>query len=280
MGKTAFSGPILGNADSLAGGLTGAPIGTFGRTQWVSYFNDFTEQDVDYGVFLAAGVDVAKDWSLTQVSGGGSASVLLDATTADIGVLRLDCPASADGPIVQLDGSTTAGKAPLGVTPAAAVTGTSVASDAIFVSRYRVQDVSAQGTFVGLAELNGTSAVIATAGGGITSDTHIGFHHDSSGVVVFTVAGDDDTAAVTTTSSTLTDGDWVEVACRATGTNRYAGYIRTEGSSWSKITEGVLAAGNVWDAQMLITLANIGGGTGDDLDVDYVALHVRRDLTA
>lgn len=269
---THFEGPILGSGSSMAGALRDGPIDLFARSPWSVYFNDFQLIDVDYVT--------TTDWSLTQVSGGGSASILVNSATADIGVLRLDCPTNLDGPIVQLDGSGSAGTAPIGVTPAAATSGTSIATDAIFAARYRILDVSAQGTFVGLAELNGSSAVIAQPTGGITSDTHIGFHTDSTGAMIFTTAGNDDTAASTTTGfHTLTDSDWIEVAVRATGTTGAKGYVRIPGveNKWQEVASTTLSTG--WDAQMLITMANIGSGAGDDLDVDYVMLAVRRDVT-
>ena len=270
MAKTAFRGPLLGSSASMAGALENAPIDLLARTQWVTYFNDFTEEDADY--------DTTADWSLTQVSAGGSASII----DSPLGILQLDCPADEDGPIVQLDKSATAGNASIGVTPADRVVGTSVNTEAVFASRFRMLDVSAQGIFVGLAELNGSSAVRATPQGAITSDTHIGFAQADSdaGSIYFTVAGNDDTAAVTETgilSTALADSGWIEVAVRAVGTDKYFGYIRKPGGNWQEVAKGTLSTG--WDAQMLITLANIGGGTGDDLDVDYVMLAVKRDLT-
>ena len=278
MGTTRFSGPILGSTDSMAGALKDAPIGAFANTQWVEYFNDFSLIDADYVT--------TTDWSLTQVSGGGSAAILVGAT-ADTGILRLDCPADNDGPIIQLDGSAAAGSAPIGITPTASTAGSAAATDAIFASRFRILDVSAQGIFVGLAELNGTSAIRATPEGAITSDTHIGFAQadSDSGAIYFTVAGDADGDAVTATGtavipSALADSEWIEVAVRATGTNNYSGYVRVGGSAgkWREVASGTLASGNTWDAQMLISLANIGGAAGDDLDVDYVYFAQKRDL--
>tara|TARA_R110002020_G_C16062500_1_gene755569 strand:- start:18 stop:857 length:840 start_codon:yes stop_codon:yes gene_type:complete len=279
MGTTRFSGPILGSSEAMAGALEDGPIGVVANTQWVEYFNDFSLLDADY--------DTTTDWSLTQVSGGGSAAIIKTVANSDTGILRLDCPADNDGPIVQLDGSVAAGLSPLGVTPTAAVSGTSAPTDAIFASRFRILDVSGSGVFVGLAELNGTSAIMATPEGGVTSDTHIGFAQKDSdaGSIYFTVAGDDDTAAVTDTtvlSSALADSEFVEIAVRATGVDRYRGYVRSGGQDrkWTKVIDGTLASGNTWDAQMLISLVNIGGGVGDDLDIDYVYFAQKRDLIA
>ena len=275
MGVSRFSGPILGSSESMAGALEDAPIGAFANTQWVEYFNDFSLLDADY--------DTTTDWSLTQVSGGGSAAIIKTVASSDVGILRLDCPADNDGPIIQVDGSVAAGLSPLGITPTAATAGSAAATDAIFASRFRMLDVSGQGIFVGLAELNATSAIRATPEGAITSDTHLGFAQadSDSGAIYFTVAGDDDTAATTDTSvipSALADSEWVEVAVRATGTDRYRGYVRSGGQNakWNKVADGTLSTG--WDVQMLISLANIGGGAGDDLDVDYVYFAQKRDL--
>tara|TARA_Y100000310_G_scaffold344784_1_gene459489 strand:+ start:1103 stop:1900 length:798 start_codon:yes stop_codon:yes gene_type:complete len=263
----------------MAGALEDAPIGAFANTQWVEYFNDFTSRGNDFNV--AANTD----WLVTQVSGGGTAVIEVVVGNLGMGVLRLDCPADNDGPIVQYDGLEAAGLSPLGITPIAATAGSAAATDAVFASRFRMLDVSAQGIFVGLAELNATSAIRATPEGAITSDTHIGFAQADSdaGAIYFTVAGDDDTAAVTETSviaSALADSEWIEVAVRATGTDRYRGYVRTGGqkTKWTKVADGILGSGNTWDAQMLISLANVAGGTGDDLDVDYVYFSQKRDL--
>lgn len=264
--------PVGGAEKALGGALEDIPLEMSGRSPWSQYFNDFQMVDLDYVV--------TTDWSLTQVT-SGSASILVDTATADIGVLRLDVTTADQGPIIQLDSSGTAGQATVGVTPAAAVASTSIASDAMMFARFRILDVSAQGTFVGLAELNGTSAVIATAAGGITSDTHIGFHTDASGVLVFTASGDTDTTAdTTTTSHTLVDSEWVEVAVRARGVNRATGWVRRDGQNtdWEQVAD--ITTTTSWDAQMLLTLANLGGGAGDDLDVDYVGFAVRRELTA
>lgn len=268
-----YHGPILGSDRAMAGALENAPIDAFGQTRWVTYFNDFKLVDHDY--------NTTTDWSLTQVT-GGSASIVVNAATRDIGVLVLDCPAANQGPIVQLDGSGTVTAAPLGHLPAAAVSGTSIATEAVFAARFRIQDVSAQGTFVGLAELNSASAVIATPTGGITSDTHIGFHTDSTGDLIFTVAGNDDTAAQTATSilpDALTDSEWIEVACRASGNTRARGYIREPGSKtkWKEVADIELTT--AWDSQLLVTMANLGGAANDDLWVDYVYLSRLRDTT-
>ena len=273
---THYRGPLLGDRDSMAGFLSDAPIEFFGKQIWQVYFNDFVDNDFDYddsGVF----------WTLTQVSVGGSASIITVANS-DTGVLRLDCPANLDGPIIQVDSGATAGLASMGVTPTDA-TSSVAASDAIFMSRFRILDVSAQGVFVGLAELNVTSAVIGTPSGAITSDTHIGFSQATTdaGAIIFSVAGDDDTAAVSKTGtdvipSALADGEWIEVAVRATGTTGYKAYVKGGGreARWREIANGSLSAG--WDAQMLISMANLGSGTGDDLDVDYVMFAQRRDM--
>ncbi len=276
-----WKGPLLGDSDSMGGALEDFPLGVFADTKYTRYFNDFQNADTDY-------VTGTNGWTLTQVSGGGSASIIELADTSE-GILRLDCPVDNDGPILQYDMGVTAGLSPIGVTPTAATAGSAVETDALFVCRFRILDVSGQGIFVGLAELNATSAIKATPEGAITSDTHIGFAQSDSdvGAIYFTVAGDDDTAAVTDTSvigTALTDSEYIEVAVRARGTDKYSAFVklggagRTTGADWSKVASGTLASGNTWDAQMLISLCNIGGGTTDDLDVDYVTLLQKRDL--
>ena len=269
-----YQGPLLGSNRAVGGALADAPLELASRPDWFVYENDFTQIEQDY---LAT-----TDWSLTQVSAGGSASILAATGASETGILRLDCPANLDGPIVQLDGSAAAGLSPLGFTPSAS-SATALPSECYFAARFAIQDVSAQGTFVGLAELNSQTAVIATPTGGITSDTHCGFHTDSSGTLIFTAAGADDTAAVTVADcliTDLTDGDYVEVAMRLIGTTTAEGYVREVNTAynepWRKV--GTLTTAAAWANQMLITFANLGGGTGDDLDIDYVGMAVRRNL--
>jgi len=278
MGKTGFSGPILGSSDAYAGAIADLPLDLQGHSQWVTYFNDFN---------TLTGNDITNaDFSVNQVSSGGSARIgILEAEGAGRGYLVLDCPADNDGPIAQWDWSIGANLAGTGVNPAAAVAGTSVATEFVFASRFAIQDVSAQGMFVGLAELNASSAVIATPEGAITSDTHIGFSQSDAdaGAIIFSVSGDTDTTADSITGTNvmgtaLTDGEFVEVAVRGRGLNQYSAYVKKGGAKarWRKIGEGTSTTS--WDAQMLITLANLGGGTGDDLLVDYVYLANKRDL--
>ena len=278
MGKTAFSGPVVGSSDAFGGAIEGLPLDLQARSQWVTYFNEFND--------LTANDITTADLSVTQVSGGGTVRIgILAAEGADRGYLVLDCPADEDGPIAQWDWSIAAGLAGTGVTPAAAVAGTSVASEFVFASRFAIQDVSAQGIFVGLAEINSGSAVIATPEGAITSDTHIGFSQSDAdaGAIIFSVSGDTDTTADSITGTNvigtpLTDGEFIEVAVRGKGVNKYEAFVKVGGAGarWRKIGGGT--ATTSWDAQMLITLANLGGGVGDDLLVDYVYLATKRDL--
>lgn len=268
---THFQGPILGSDRSMGGALEDAPVDVFARTQWVSYFNDFTRVDIDYVT--------TTDWSLTQVSGGGSASLI----PLDQGILRLDCPADEDGPIIQFDSSQAAGLGMMGITPAAAVANTSEATDAVFAARFRITDVSASGIFVGLAELNSESAIIATPEGGITSDTHAGFAQTdaNAGAIIFTATGAAAAAATTVTGTNvipnaLADNEYIEVAVRVTGTTRTRGYVREGGTRWRQIADFDVSA--AFANQMLVSFANIGGAAGDDLDIDYVYFAAKRDL--
>ena len=270
--STSFKGPILGNADSMAGALSGAPVGLFADSRWGVYFNDFNHAGIDY-------VESIGQWTATPVSFGGTALIV---EGNDNGILRLDCPNNLDGPIVQFDSEAAAGLSILGVTPTAG-SATASESDALFVSRFRISNVLTEGIFVGLAELNASSPVIGTPGGAITSDTHIGFSQAAgdNGSLIFSAAGSVAAAAEATTSVvTLANLEWVDIAVRARGTGHYAGYVKKGGqnSNWAKVAEGTLAS--PWNAQMLITFANLGAGTGDDLDIDYCSLSVKRDLIA
>jgi hypothetical protein len=274
-----WKGPLFGSDQALAGGAEGVPADFMARTEWVSYFNDFTNIDTDFGIGLDAAVDVGEDWSATNAT-SSSASILVNAATADIGILRLDCAGSSDEIIVQRDGSGSVNLSPLGITPSAAST-TAVRSEAVFAARYRILDVSAQNIFVGLANINANSTlgVLSAPGSGISADTHAGFHSDQSGVMVFTAAGDDDTNADTVTNfGTLVDSEWVDVCVRVEGLNRAQGFIRREGQTpgWSKVAD--ISVTDNWDTQMLVTLANVGALAGDDLDVDWVYFATKRDL--
>lgn len=267
-----FKGPIFGSSETAGGALEGAPIELISRSEWVTYFNDFNNIDKDYLT--------TTDFSLTQVSGGGSAAVQPFAG-GYTGFLRLDCPADEDGPIVQFDSSAAAGTGCLAYSPFDESAGSYYASEAVFMSRFRINDITGCGTFVGLAELNASSAIKATPQGAITSDTHIGFAHRDSdnGAVYFTVAGNDDTAATTASAVTVASFGWVEVALKLKGTKTYHAYVKESGANkkWNLVASGQLSTG--WDAAMLISFVNIGGGAGDDLDVDYVGLAVKRDTT-
>jgi len=258
----------------MAGALEDAPIELFGRSQWITFFDDFKEVDQDYSI--------TNDWRITQLT-SGSASILL----SENGWLRLDVSVLNQGPIVQLDSNATAGNGNIAITPAAAVVDTSIDSEAIFASRFRIMDVSASTIFVGLAELNATSALLTTNRAVLTtSDNHAGFHQINSdvGALRFTAAGTSAGSALSITGTDvlqnpLTDGQIVEVAIRVIGTHRAIGYVRTQGTHnrWQKI--GVIHTTNPWDDQMLISFGNVGAGAGDDLEIDYVFFATKRDLT-
>jgi hypothetical protein len=277
--STSFKGPIYGSADANGGALAGLPLDFQVRSEWVTYFNDFGE--------LTANDMTTADWSVTQVSSGGAIRIgILAAEGGDIGALVLDCPANEDGPIAQLDNSIATGLVGLpAITPAAAVAGTSVASEFFFASRFNMATVANQGIFVGMAEINSNSAIIATPEGAITSDTHIGFSQSDAdaGALIFSAAGDADTTANSITGtdvlgSPLVDDEWIEVAVRGKGVNLFEAWVKRGGAGarWRRIGGGTL--NQDWNAQMLVSLANLGGAAGDDLIVDYVYFQSRRDL--
>ena len=291
----------MGTPDSMAGALDGAPIAAFGRTRWAEYFNEFSSIANDYvtasqpAASAGEGATVSRseyDWKLTKVSEDGSASIGTFATTDGMtGVLRLIAPGGegSSGPIVQLTGSAGAGTSPLGLIPNAAGTligdqnDVSVDSDAVFVTRIQLTRLNRQGIFAGLAELNATSPIIGNESGPIDSDTHIGFAQADSddGNIYFTVAGDTAAEAVNVTdiiNPALLDEEWIELAVRATGTNHYRGYVRRKGQSavWTKVADGTLSTG--WDAQMLISFANVAEGA--NMDIDYVYFSQKRGLVA
>jgi hypothetical protein len=276
MGKTSFSGPVMGSSDSMGGAMVGAPIELLGRTKWVTYFNDFLIDPSDY--------DVNDSWSPTTFTAGvQEISAAYD--DSGVGILRLDGGAGANqGVVTQLDGSGAVGKAPFGYDPSAGTSGTSVPSEAVFASRFRIKDADKSSVFIGLAELHATSNVLLTNVNTLTaSDNHIGFHQiaTDAGAIRFSTAGTAVANLVTDTSvlgTALADDGWVEVAVRCFGTTGYAGYVKIPGTgAWSMVASG---AGTAWNEQMVISLGNLGSAAGDDVDVDYVMLSVKRDLAA
>ena len=164
-------------------------------------------------------------------------------------------------------------------TPSAA-SATQVASECSFGSRFKIADVSAAGTFVGLAMEEADSSVMGTASQGVTSDTHIGFGNttSSSGAIYFSVNGDGGTAITTTPviTNALEDNGWIEVAVRCRGADQYFGFVRVPGetSRWTEVASGTLPSGNTLANQMSATLATVDG----TLDTDYIWFSQRRYL--
>lgn len=274
-----LEGPALGSrgAGFGAGAFYNLPIEAANLQDWVVYFNDFLVPD-DY--------DSTNDWTETQISGGGSAS-LVAATFP--GILRLDCPANGDGPIVQPNSSNTA---LFGATPQAK-TASQLESDFVFACRLRLADAGACSFFVGLAELNVTSTVFTTAGA-VTSDNHAGFtqadpNTATASAINTTAAGTADGNAVTTSLSSelaLADNEWVDLAVRTRGINRADFYYRRAGSGGPQNTDrlkwvhaATTTTGGTWDGAMIPTLALVGSGSGDDMDIDWIMWAGKRDLT-
>jgi hypothetical protein len=269
--STHFQGPLAGAISALGGVGADVPINGVSLQDWSLYFNDF---------HLVSDYDATNDWSLTQISGGGSAALVADAPN---GTLRLDCPADNDGPVIQLDDGSIA------YNPVAAVAGTNVASESVFAARFNLADVSASAAFIGLAELHATSAVlVAPETAATTSDTHAGFYTSdaASGVFVATAAGQTDTTAVTIPSAfTVADSTYVDVAVRVIGTSQAHFAYRPSGRNEAQrkvpgwVYLGGLTTADAWNANMFITIGTLGGGTGDDLDLDWVMLASKRDIT-
>ena len=271
---THFKGPVSGAKTAWAGGGADVPIDAISHDDWVVYHNDFIHF-ADY--------DATNDWTLTQVSAGGSAAINALPTLPN-GVLVLDCPANLDGPIVQFDKNRMHYLA-------AASSATVVATETVFACRFSVLDVSTSSVFVGLAESEsgGTGNVLTTPTAGTTSDTHIGFVSNNvlAGAFTATAAGSVDTTAVTTAGVfTLTDGDWIDVAVRAVGQTEAHFYYRPVGRSadsrrtrrdWIELP--TLTTTEAWDASMFPTFAVLGAAAGDDLYIDRIVWAVKRDLT-
>lgn len=269
MSGTHFKGPVKGSPVAGNGVFADLPIDLVDRSEWSIYHNDFLNAD-DY--------DASNDFTLTQIT-GGSASIL---TLTPHGVLQLDCPANDQGPIIQH------GRA---IVAPSAASASALASEIIMLARFALTDADASDSFIGLAEPNSISAVITSAGA-LTSDNHAGFHvlNADDGVFRASVAGTADTAATTVESVfTLTDNLYVEVAVRVKGVNYVELYFRPSGvvtrvngapnlKKWQRVFAG--APTQVMDATFLLpTFAHVGAGTGDDLNLDYFTVLVRRNLT-
>lgn len=266
-----FKGPIVGSADAMGGALEGVPLNGFNRSRYVSYFNDFLSPATDFNTLT--------DWD-DNPQGSGSTSVAGASTSNQIGILRLDVTAANQGPIVNHDGGATGNNLPMCVLPTAAVSGVSLESDAVFYARARAADAANSGCFVGLAEHVNTSAILATnAGNAINGDNALGFHIRADSTLSLVATGTAAANVVTHTGPTVGDNQWFEIAVRATGTDRYAGYVRLDGADvFHKVGEGTMSTG--WDAALVITFGVLGGGSGDDLDIDFCGFCVKRSLTA
>jgi hypothetical protein len=269
--STSYKGPLLGNPDSFAGALAGTPVDFAGRADWITYFNDFIQEGIDY--------NETTFWTETAYTTG--AATIHNAAGYDMGVLKLDGGATADdGTVAQLDGGASQGSATLGVLPADA---SSVlhATDALMVTRWRYHDVDDMAVFVGLAELEATSSVLVDTATLTTSDNHIGFHaiETDAGSIRFSTAG---TAAANVVQDTsvlgtpLADAGWIETAVRVVGTTTYESWVRVPGGEWYAVARGT---GTAFNAQMVPTFACIGDSVGDDLDIDYMYFAKRRNLT-
>lgn len=271
--STHFQGPLAGSLNALGGAGKDVPIHGLSAQDWAVFFNDF-HNDADY--------DATNDWTLTQVTGGSAA---LQADLGGRGLLRLDAPAQNQGPSIQRDGAGSTVILPV------AATATNAQTEAVFAARFAATDVSGTDAFVGLAE---SGAAVMSSAGALTVDTHAGFHVTVADAGAFrcSAAGSDDTNAATIESVfTLSDAEYVDVAVRITGTLLAEFYYRLSGSSasrsdgkvrpWTKAGTIDLnsdpATADAWDAAMYPTLALIGDGAADDLDVDWVLFAVRRD---
>ncbi len=279
-----WKGPQLGDADSMGGALEDFPLGVFADTKYTRYFNDFQNQDVDY-------VTGTNGWTVSTITAGG-AEIIEEAVTST-GILKLDCAGAHNGTVLQYDMGASKDNAPIGVTPTAATSGTAVETDALFVCRFRVPDFTNTAGFVGMAERHdaGTSDVLLTNNTTLTtSDTHAAFHwidSDTAGQLRATVCGDaiaDVVQSLDVLPTVLANDEWMEVAIRMRGTDKYSFFIkyggsgRSTGADWTKVFSGQFAAADDWDTQMVISLGILGAATGDDLEVDYVQLLQRRDL--
>lgn len=255
-------GPILG--DDRAGPLRGLPMEialAFPQDgNSVLWFNDFLN-DADY--------DATNNWTATIIAAGSTVALVADAAdTEGLGLLQFDNDAVDEGHILQLDHR---------VVLHAAATAALRPSQAAMGARFSLADANATDIFIGLAELNATSAVI-TAAGALTSDNHAGFHKLSAATeLTFSAAGTTTASALTTvtTSPTLANGGvntgFVDVAIYVEGENLARGYI-------NGVRVAEISTTTPWDGALLLTLASVAALAGDDMFVDYVWHAHRRNL--
>jgi len=257
MGKTAFTGPILGNADSGGGLWKDAPIELVNRFSNQYYFNDFASLgDFDYAQNL--------DWDVSAI---GTVTATPDITLTDgLSLLDIEGDLAAEGHVIQLEGESWMPAADRVITFEALV-GQTDGNDMDF--------------FVGIGEtldtFMGTDGTIGAAAVG-----YAGFHllgSDADGIVDCVAEGGSGGATIfgaanstALTDSTITSGLMV-------GFHRYG--VRITGTSQVEfffdgrfVQGGSVAA--VFDDALTITLCAVSGAANDSLYVDYVALNQTR----
>lgn len=254
MGRTSFSGPILGDYRSRGGLLDGFPVEFSSKATASVYFNDFLTASQD--------LDLTTEWDENDVG-----TQTLDPTTfirdgVANGVLRLDSDATdGDGISLQLSISANKGQA---VVPTA---GRTIA----FEARVTHEDWDAHHWFVGLAEDTGATAVVDANGDMVATTEYVGFHHndddDADGIPRLIAAGGNNTEVTTTPSSgirTGTNNTFRTLGLRIVGTTRIYWYIdgREVGSA---------ALASAFTGNLYVSFGNVmNAASGDALDIDYV----------
>lgn len=278
-----FKGPLGGSREAWGGAGQDVPMQALNKDEWVVYDNDFQSTQLDY--------DATNDWLLTPITAGSAAIA-----ETNNGILRLDCPANQQGPIIQ---HTRAGTA-VQITPTVS-SATAVPSDAVFMARFALLDWGQSSFFMGFAEITSTSTVMSGAGA-ITSDTCAGFYQTdpatagSSSAVSIIASGDDDTDIdnpdQVIDNLTMANGGYLHVAIRITGTTAARFYYRRAGLApdtqdphpWTQVQntasdDNSFTVPSAWDSTMFPTFALAGSAIGDDLDIDRLVVAVKRDLT-
>jgi hypothetical protein len=257
MGKTAFTGPILGNADSGGGLWKDAPIELVNRftNQW--YFNDFASLgDFDYANNL--------DWDVTAI---GVVTATPDITLTDgLTLLDIEGDASAEGHVVQLEGESWQPAADR-VIQFEALVGQTDGDDMDF--------------FVGVGE---TLDTFMETGGTIAAGAvgYAGFHllgSDNDGIVDCIAEGGSGAATNFGVANTVALADSTITGGLMTNFHRYG--VRITGTTQVEfffdgryVQGGSVAA--AFDDALTITICGVSGAANDSLYVDYVAINQTR----
>ena len=261
-----YSKGLAGNSHALGGPGVNVPIEVLNGVDTVYHFEDFILTP-SAATTPAADFNTGYDYIETAVT-AGAGIILVDRE----GVLQLDGGAGTDdGTIIQFQLASSSTAEGTGI-PLDAVAGTNQTSWVSFGSRFRLLDVTNSSLFIGLADVQSTSAVLTATTTDDPAADHVGvFKPENSEVLSFQVAGAGGVPTVAAQTQTIVDNTYIEIAMTLVGTtDAYFSYRLNTSPVWTTVNGGdalVAAAGTA--VNMLASFATIGQGAGDDLDIDY-----------